>query len=69
MKFQTENERYCNKKGRPILEFEIGDYVAIRNFDGTPGVSHKLISRYEGPLQMMNAFKFRGFFLSKCLGT
>ena len=51
---QQNNKRYYYKKRKPPFEYKIGDLVAIKNFDSTPGVAHKLIPRFKVIKELRN---------------
>lgn len=48
-KDQNYNENYVNKKRKEAHKYELGDYVMIRNFDNTKGISPKLRPKFKGP--------------------
>jgi len=37
------------KNHEALLEYKVGDFVAIRNIDTTPGVNKKFEPKYRGP--------------------
>lgn len=48
-KSQSYNERYFQEHHKPAVEFEVGEYVAIRNVDTVVGTNKKLLPKYRGP--------------------
>ena len=54
---QQNNKRYYDKKRKPPFKYKIGDLVAIKNFDSTPGVAHKLIPRFKGPYKIIKELR------------
>lgn len=46
---QRLNEKLFNSKRKKAHRYKAGDWVMIKNFDCTPGVSKKLIPKYKGP--------------------
>ncbi|RYE17290.1 MAG: hypothetical protein EOP45_16045 [Sphingobacteriaceae bacterium] len=48
-KSQLYNEKIFKKKHKPAIEFEVGDFVVIKNVDTTVGKNKKLIPKYRGP--------------------
>ena len=46
---QEINETYFRKIHKPAPEFEIGDFVVIRNVDTTVNQNKKLIPKFKGP--------------------
>ena len=53
---QQNNKRYYDKKRKPPFKYKIGDLVAIKNFDSTPGVAHKLIPRFKGRTRLLKNY-------------
>ncbi|GBP04963.1 hypothetical protein EVAR_70009_1 [Eumeta japonica] len=68
---QDYNDRYVNKRKKIPLTYEKGDYVMVRNFDSTAGISRKLIllralteyqrffATFVTFLRMLMGFRFR----------
>lgn len=56
-KNQNCNKILYDKKHVKAYEYKAGDYIMIKNFDATPGVSHKLVPRYKGPYQIVKALR------------
>lgn len=52
IKLQEYNEKYYNKKRKPISNYKVGDYVVIKNIDTTPGCNKKLIPKFRGPYEI-----------------
>lgn len=52
MQAQSYNERITNEKRKNPVEYKVGDYVVIRNFDCKTGIARKLIPKYKGPYQI-----------------
>jgi len=50
LKSQKCNQYFDKRRKRP-LQYK-SDYVEIRNFDSTPGVSKKLIHAFKGPYEI-----------------
>lgn len=48
-KAQEKYTEYANRKRKDAKIYKEGDYVMIRNFDVTKGVSSKLIPKFKGP--------------------
>jgi hypothetical protein len=46
---QEYNEKYFNKRHKHPTNYKEGDYVMLRNFDSTSGVSKKMIPVFKGP--------------------
>ena len=56
-KSQEYNKAYFDKKHKEPRKYQIGDYVMIKNFDTTVGVSKKLIPRYKGPYEVVKVLR------------
>lgn len=54
---QEYNEKYFNKKHKEPVRYKEGDYVMLRNFDSTAGISKKLIPRYKGPYVIIKVLR------------
>ena len=54
---QQYNERYYDKKRKPPLKYKVGDLVALKNFDSTPGVAHKLTPRFKGSYEIIKELR------------
>ncbi|XP_033222631.1 uncharacterized protein LOC117176487 [Belonocnema kinseyi] len=52
VKAQNYNKTYFDGKRKDPHQYEIGDFVVVKNFDSTVGVSKKLIPQYKGPYQV-----------------
>ena len=46
---QFTNETQFMKTHRPAIEFEVGEYVVIRNVDNSVNTNKKLIAKFRGP--------------------
>lgn len=46
---QGYDSRRQSSKGTGVKNYEVGDYVVIRNVDTTVGVNKKFVPRYKGP--------------------
>ncbi|KAH8398931.1 hypothetical protein KR222_005068, partial [Zaprionus bogoriensis] len=44
--------QYYKKKHKAPLEYKVGDFVAIRNIDTTPGINKKFAPKYRGPYKV-----------------
>ena len=51
------NKKYYDKRRRAGTEYEVGDYVVIRNFDSSTGVSRKLIPKFRGPYRVAKVLR------------
>lgn len=49
---QQYNKSYTDKKRKRAHEYQVGDYIMIRNFDPTPGISPKLTPSFKGPYEV-----------------
>lgn len=49
LKSQAYNMRYFNEHHVPAKQFDVGEYVVIKNVDTSVGVNKKLIPKYRGP--------------------
>ncbi|XP_076660892.1 uncharacterized protein LOC143364412 [Halictus rubicundus] len=49
---QNYNKAYFDKKHKPPYTYTTGDYIMLRNFESTPGVSQKLLPKYKGPYEI-----------------
>lgn len=56
-KVQEYNERYCNERRKEPRVYKDGDYVLVKNFDSTSGVSRKLIPKYKGPYKIAKVLR------------
>ena len=56
-KNQDYNEKYYNKTKKEPLKYKEDDYVMVRNFESTPGVSKKLIPRFKGPYRILKVLR------------
>nr|XP_031836983.1 uncharacterized protein LOC116428909 [Nomia melanderi] len=54
---QNYNKTYYDKKHKPPYEYQVGDYVMLRNFVITPGASQKLIPQFKGPYEMIRKLR------------
>ena len=57
LKAQEYNKKYHDEKRKDMHKYEAGDWVMVRNFDSTVGVSHKLIPKFKGPYQVIKALR------------
>lgn len=57
LKSQEYNKRYIDQKRKEPHKYAEGDYVMIRNFDSSPGVSHKLIPQFRGPYEVVKVLR------------
>lgn len=51
-KAQKYNENYVNTKRKSGTQYEVDDYVVIRNYDNSAGTSRKLIPKFKGPYKI-----------------
>jgi len=58
-KNQNYSKSNYDKKHVEAQKYEPDDYVMIRNFDVTPGISHKLIPRFKGSYRILKTLKKR----------
>lgn len=56
-KSQEYSKNVYNKKHIEARKYEINDLVMIKNFDVTPGISHKLIPKFKGPYRIIKTLK------------
>lgn len=56
-KSQSYNKEYFDKKHKEPRKYETGDFIMVKNFDTTTGVSKKLIPRYKGPYEVIKALR------------
>lgn len=56
-RLQSYNNAYVNSKRRVANQYEEGDYVLIKNFDSTVGVSRKLIPKFKGPYKISKVLR------------
>lgn len=56
-KSQKYNEIIYDKKRKEAIKCEVDDLVMIKNYDVTPGISHKLIPKFKGPYRILNILK------------
>jgi hypothetical protein len=49
---QNANKRIYDRKHKTAKKYQVGDKVMIKNFDNSPDVSQKMISRFKGPYQV-----------------
>ena len=56
-KSQDYNKTYFDKKHKEPHKYQIGNYVMVKNFDTTIGVSKKLIPRYKGPYEVVTVLR------------
>ena len=52
VKAQMYNEKLYNAKHKKANEYNVGDYVMIRNVDTTAGINKKLIPKFKGPYEV-----------------
>lgn len=57
LKAQNYNKNYVDAKRKEPPEYVEGDYVMVRNFESTPGMSHKLIPQFRGPYQIVKKLR------------
>lgn len=55
-KSQERNLKYFNEHHRPAKQFEVGEYVVIKNVDVSVGKNKKLIPKYRGPYEIKKKF-------------
>lgn len=56
-RLQSYNNNYVNRKRRTANQYNKGDYVMIKNFDSTAGVSRKLIPKFKGPYKVSKVLR------------
>ena len=59
-KLQKAQDRYAdnaNKKRKDAHEYQLGDYVILRNFDSTKGISTKVIPLFKGPYEVIKVLR------------
>lgn len=54
---QERYKIYFDKKRKEPHKYKIGDYVMVRNFETTPGISKKLIPRFKGPYKVVKELR------------
>lgn len=54
---QSYNKKYVDKKRKRAYEYRAGDFVMIRNYDPTPGISPKLTPRFKGPYEIKRVLR------------
>ncbi|XP_046142337.1 uncharacterized protein LOC123987954 [Osmia bicornis bicornis] len=54
---QNYNKTYYDKKHKPPYEYQVGDYIMLKNFVSTPGVSQKLIPQFKGPYEIIRKLR------------
>ena len=54
---QEYNKRYVDKRRLPATKYSVNDYVMVKNFDSTAGVSRKLIPKFKGPYRICRALR------------
>lgn len=52
IKTQNYNKKYYDRKHKPAVQYNLGDFVMIRNYDVTTGVNKKLIPQFKGPYEI-----------------
>ena len=58
LKSQEYNKSYKDKRQKKnVYKYNVGDWVMIRNFDSTAGVTHKLIPKFKGPYQIIKELR------------
>lgn len=65
---QEYNEKYFNKRHKKPVKYNEDDYVMLRNFDTTIGVSKKLIPQYKGPYLVVKALRNDRYVISDIPG-
>ncbi|XP_039227284.1 uncharacterized protein LOC120320788 [Drosophila yakuba] len=53
---QIRNEESYSRKHKAPREYQVGDYVAIRNVDTTAGINKKFAPKYRGPYRISRVF-------------
>lgn len=56
-KAQEYNKNYVDRKRKEPHKYVEGDYVMVRNFESTPGTSHKLIPQFRGPYKVIKELR------------
>ena len=54
---QKYNKEYFDKKRKPAHNYNIGDYVMIKNIETAKGASHKIIPKFKGPYEVARVLK------------
>ena len=56
-KNQEYNKKYADKKRKNSSKYELNDYVMIKNFDNTQGVSPKQRPKFKGPYVIIKVLR------------
>lgn len=51
------NKNYVDQRRKEPYKYAEGDYVMIKNFESTPGSSHKLIPQFRGPYKVVKELR------------
>ncbi|CAK9814872.1 Transposon Tf2-9 polyprotein [Anthophora quadrimaculata] len=54
---QEYNKKYFDSRHKKPHEYKVGDYVMLRNFDNTRGVSRKLMPQFKGPYVILKELR------------
>ena len=49
---QATNEKRFNEKRKEPTDYNVGDYVMVRNVDTTAGINKKLLPKFKGPYEV-----------------
>jgi len=67
-KAQAYNKTHYDKTARQPSEYKKGDYVMVKNFDSTAGISRKLIPKCKGPYVISKVLRNDRFLLKDVEG-
>lgn len=62
------NKNYADKKRKEPYLYSEGDYVMVKNFDSTKGISPKLRPKFKGPYVITRALRNNRFVLADIPG-
>lgn len=64
---ESQKHDYDRKRKQPKV-YTSGDFVMVRNFDSTSGVSKKLLSQFKGPYEVTKVLRNNRYLISNIEG-
>jgi len=65
---QVYNKEMFDSKHKTPYQYNVGDYIIVKNFDVTPNVNKKLIPRFRGPYEVKKVLVHDRYLISDIEG-